>query len=269
MKFSLSMITALLLSCTTHQGDKKFQKPKEAFYTQNQNERQKGEVYVPEGAGPFPGIVLVHGGGWYSRDYRDMNSIAKSLAGHGFVVYNINYRFAPEHLHPAPIDDLKTALTYFKKNAADFKLDTKRIGLWGYSSGGHIVSDYALTFAHDEAYKIQAVVAGGAPFDFTWYDQSPIINKYMGGFRDKKLSEYYAASPMYKITRGAPPFFLYHARNDKLVEYAQAMAFEARLKSFDVPVNHHEIGWWGHATAFMFSEAAVVAGVNFLEGKLK
>lgn len=192
-----------------------------------------------------------------------MNSIAVSLASHGFVVYNINYRLAPEFKHPAPIEDLGEALKFFKAHAIEYKLDSERIGLWGYSCGSHISAYYALTNP-----GIKAVVAGGSPMDFTWYPHSPIISKYMGKERDEMLDEYFDASPMYKVTSKAPPFFLYHAENDKLVEFAQSSAFEAQLKKHRVPVKLHKIGWWGHATAFIFSEESVIKGVNFLKKSL-
>ena len=268
MKSLLTLATMLLLSCTTHTGDQKYSKTVNAFYTPENTERQKGDLYIPEGAGPFPGVVLVHGGGWDSRSLDDMNSIAKSLASHGFVVYNINYRLSPEFHHPAPIDDLGVALKFFRDNSTKYKLDPKRIALWGYSCGSHISAFYALTHAKDPELKVQAVVAGGSPMDFTWYPHSPIISKYMGKQRDEMLEQYFAVSPMYMVTKEAPPFFLYHAEDDKLVEFAQSAAFEAQLKKHNVPVELHKIGWWGHATAFIFSEQSVIKGIDFLKKRL-
>ena len=268
MKILIPLIALFFASCTTYSGKVKYLKLDNNYYTLEKTEREMGQVYIPEGKGPFPGVIILHGGGWNSRSYEDMNSVAHSVASHGFVVYNINYRLVPKHLHPAPIIDLQNALIHFKANHQQFKLDPKRIGLWGYSAGGHIVSYFALVHAKDENLKVQAVVAGGTPFDFTWYPESPIISKYMGDYRDKMLDQYFEASPMYKITADAPPFYLYHARNDKLVEFAQSTAFEAKLRAAKVPVKRHAISWWGHATAFVFSEKAVVKGIEFLQEKL-
>lgn len=268
MNALLLALSFLFISCTTNLGDNHYRLIKNSYYTSAKEERQMGEVYIPTGQGPFPGVVLVHGGGWNSRSLSDMNSVAQSLASHGFVVYNINYRLAPKHLHPAPIIDLENALIFFKNHAKEYNLNPKRIGLWGYSSGGHITSYYALIHAKDKERKVQAVVAGGTPFDFTWYPNSPIFNKYMGGHRDKMLTQYFDASPAFKISSEAPPFYLYHAEEDKLIEFAQSTSFEAKLRAANVPVERHDIGWWGHATAFVFSEEAVVEGINFLKKKL-
>src|SRR5687768_8521342 len=51
---------------------------------------QAADIYVPEGPGPFPGVVMVHGGGWNARDRSDMASTSKDLAARGYVVANID-----------------------------------------------------------------------------------------------------------------------------------------------------------------------------------
>lgn len=254
-------------SCASYMGKEKYEIKEKVFYTQALNERQMGAIFIPKKNGPLPGVILIHGGGWNSRSYEDMNSVAKSLASHGYTVFNINYRFAPKDLHPAPINDLTLAMDYFKAHASELKLDPSRIALWGYSAGGHIASYYALTNSNSSS-NVQAVVSGGAPYDFTWYPYSPIIKKYMGDYRDKCLNAYIEASPVFKITESAPPFFLYHAIEDKLVEFAQSTSFEARLKTFNIPVERHQVSWWGHATTFIFSNASVKKGIQFLEKHL-
>lgn len=265
MKFLL--LVFFLTGCASYKGDIPF-KTEEFYYTEARDVRQSGEAYIPQKGENLPGVIMVHGGGWDSRDYSDNRSIAKSLASHGFTVININYRFPPKHLHPAPIEDLGTALRWFKKNAAHYKLDPNRIGVWGYSAGGHIVSLYALqNIGTPDA--VQAVVAGGTPFDLTWYTHSPIIGPYIGGFRDEKLEAYFAASPAWNIKKNAPPFFIYHAQKDKLVEYQQATSFEARMLREGNSIKRYRVPFWGHANAFIFSDRAVEKGVKFLKKKLK
>lgn len=257
-----------IASCTSYPGPQKYKVLKNVQYGQEGKSELIGEVYIPQQEKKAPGVLLVHGGGWRSGSYKDMRSIAHSLAGHGFVVFNINYHLNKSFRHPSPIKDLSFALDHFKENAKKYNLQKDNIGLWGYSSGGHTVTYFALTNAGTEN-AVQAVVAGGTPFDFTWYPKSPYIKSYMGFYRDAGLEAYYEASPAYKVTEKAPPFFLYHAKKDDLVEHAQSTAFEARLKRHNIPVTRHDIGFWGHTTAFIFSTKAVVKGIEFLEEVLK
>lgn len=257
----------ILASCSSYRGDLSYQKEKNLFYSVSKDERQQGDIYVPEGPGPFPGVILVHGGGWKTRDREDMNSIAESLAENGFVVFNINYRFSPKDKHPAPIDDLQSAVVYFKTNAEKFKFSAGKLALWGYSSGGHTVSYYALTRAADQNLKVSAVVSGGAPYDFTWYPHSPYIKSYTGYYRDENLKFYFDASATTKITKEAPPFFLYHGEKDRLVEWTQMTSFAAKLKSEKIEVKSHSIKFWDHAMAFAMVDEPVELGIKFLKKK--
>lgn len=265
MKYILYTLLFLISSCATYQGKINYSVQNDLLYNSIEypDDRSRADLYIPEGDGVFPGVIVVHGGGWKSRTKSDMDEVSESLASHGFVVLNINYRLAPKYQHPAPIDDLEEALKYFKENSQKFKLDPKRIALWGYSSGGHTVSLFALTRA-----KVQAVVSGGAPYDLTWYTHSPYVKAYTGRYRDEAFKEYIDASPAYRITKSAPPFFLYHAIKDNLVEHSQATAFEAKLMMNGTPVERYDIEFWGHGFAFAFSREAIEKGVQFLQEKL-
>lgn len=270
MKLGFILTSLIFLSsCATYHGKEKFKRFPDISYNGKNDQRHLSEVLIPEGKGPFPGVVVVHGGGWRSRKYSDMNSIAESLASHGFVVININYRFSPKFRHPAPIEDLQEALLFFKQKASDYKLDINKIGLWGYSSGGHTVSYYGITRNHLENLKVQAIVSGGAPYDFTWYPKSPYIRGYLGKYRNQMLKEYFEASPSNLVIEGLPPFFLYHAEGDTLVELAQATSFEAKLRAKNVKVKRYDIPFWGHVSGFILSDEAVKRGILFLEKELK
>lgn len=198
-----------------------------------------------------------------------MDRIAVSLATQGFTVLNINYRLSPKHTHPAPIKDLEMAIRFFKANSNKFKLNKDKIGLWGYSSGGHTVSYYALTRAKDSNLSVNAVVSGGAPYDFTWYPRDPNLKKYIGQYRDEALFAYEKAGATTKVNSSAPPFFLYHAKNDDIVEFHQMPSFEADLKLNEIPVKTYTVNFWGHVGTFLFSRKAIEKGVNFLIKHLK
>lgn len=91
----------------------------------------------------------------------------------------------------------------------------------------------------------------------------------MGAYRDEAFNEYWQASPSLIVTENSPAFFLYHGIEDRLVEHAQAAAFEARLKEKKVEVQRHSVTFLGHANTFIFSEEAVEKALAFLDRKLK
>ncbi|HEX3120941.1 MAG TPA: alpha/beta hydrolase, partial [Candidatus Acidoferrum sp.] len=79
----------------------------------------KLDAHIPEGAGPFRGAILVHGGGWIGGDKQQyITYIFKPLADANFVWISINYRLAPKFIFPAPADDVELAIQYVRKNAA-------------------------------------------------------------------------------------------------------------------------------------------------------
>ena len=97
------------------------------------------DAFVPKSDGEHPAVLVVHGGAWRSGDRKQLRGYATALAERGFVCFAIDYRLAPQHKFPAQIDDCRTAVKWVRDHAADFKVDSKRLGAIGYSAGGHLV----------------------------------------------------------------------------------------------------------------------------------
>jgi acetyl esterase/lipase len=98
-------------------------------------------IYQPEGAGPFPVIVDVHGGAWVRGDvdrgeHAHMN---RSLAAMGMVVVAIDFRQSERNHYPDSVADVNFALRWVRAHAAEFNGASRRIGALGSSSGGHLV----------------------------------------------------------------------------------------------------------------------------------
>jgi len=104
------------------------------------------DVYQPVGKGPRPAVLLLHGGGLTDTGGKwQMNGIAAKLAKRGYVVVNATYRTAPAYPYPVPMDDVKAALAWMKKDGAKYGIDRRRIATFGYSAGGYLASLIALT----------------------------------------------------------------------------------------------------------------------------
>ena len=106
-------------------------------YAQAGGESLKLDAYVPAGRGPFPAVIFVHGGGWSGGDKMGGNDpLFAPVAKRGMAWFTINYRLAPKHNYPAPVEDIHAAIRWVKANANRFNIDPNRIALVGESAGG-------------------------------------------------------------------------------------------------------------------------------------
>ncbi|RJQ76640.1 alpha/beta fold hydrolase [Pseudonocardiaceae bacterium YIM PH 21723] len=125
---------------------------------------QVGELYLPEGDGPFPVVVLIHGGYWTAMwDRRQVTALADDLVRRGYAVWNVEYRRVgdPGGGWPGTFDDISAAIDAV--DGLDAALDTGDVTLVGHSAGGHL----AAWAAHRDAPKITpvAVVTLAAALD--------------------------------------------------------------------------------------------------------
>jgi acetyl esterase len=96
-------------------------------------------LYRPNGIGPFPAALQVHGGAWVNKDRTDNDFIARALAETGIVIASIDFRMPPEAPYPASIADINLATRWLKANAGEFRSRAEWVGSFGTSSGGHQV----------------------------------------------------------------------------------------------------------------------------------
>lgn len=106
------------------------------------------DVHIPEGTGPRPVVLYVHGGGFriLSKDTHWVMALA--FARKGYLVFNIDYRLAPAHPFPAAIEDASHALRWVARNAHEFGGDPSRLILAGESAGANLVTSLALATSY-------------------------------------------------------------------------------------------------------------------------
>lgn len=217
----------------------------------------KLDAYVPEGSGPFPAVILVHGGGWTGGDKSGgpkkayIAPMHEPLARAGFAWFSINYRLAPQHRYPACIDDVETAIRWVKRHASEYRLDPKRIAISGESAGGHLVA-LAVVRA-DESTRLAAVVPFYGAFDLV--SRAPPGEPLMRNFSallgrthadEAALALLREASPLAHVKPGLPPFLLVHGNADNVVPYDQSLKLQARLKAAGVRCDLLTIEQGGH-----------------------
>ena len=97
------------------------------------------DAFVPKDDGVHPAILVVHGGAWRSGDRKQLRGYASALARRRFVCFAIDYRLAPRDKFPAQIEDCREAVKWIRANSAVYHVDPGKLGVIGYSSGGHLV----------------------------------------------------------------------------------------------------------------------------------
>jgi len=99
-----------------------------------------GDLYLPKGAGPFPALVGVHGGGWVQGARGQFQHWGRYLAARGIALFAISYRFAKtgQKTFPHAVQDVLAAIQFVRGNAKQFNLAADRIGVFGHSAGGNL-----------------------------------------------------------------------------------------------------------------------------------
>lgn len=224
------------------------------------------DFYQPSSQKPTPAVLLIHGGGWSKSERRsDMTGIAKDLAKRGYFVMNTTYRLAPGWKFPAQAEDMAEALRYMRRNAKELNIDTRRLGTFGYSAGGHLSALAGL----DPKNRVKAIVAGGAPSDLSFWPDGELTGQLMGGPVKGNEAAYRGASPVTYVTPGSPPVFIYHGSKDTLVPVEHPKAFIGVLEKNKV---EHEVYWVegkSHILTHLFSVDAVPEAIAFLDKHLK
>ncbi len=234
----------------------------------------------------LPGVLLVHGGGWASGDKWAVATYGKSLAERGIVAVAINYRHAPDYKFPTQVDDCRAALVWMADHADDFQLDKNRIGMFGYSAGGHLScmigtlcdaqwQEIAATTEWSEEdprwQRIPAIcgiVGGGAPCEFR---DMPIDNTaiayFLGGSRREIPQIYLAASPASHASSGDVPTLFFHGTRDLIVPIASSQVLYNAQKEAGVNSRFVSIDGLGHMLTFLHP-TAIKETVEFFVSEL-
>ncbi len=223
-------------------------------------------LYRPAGGGPFPSVVLVHGGAWNNKDRTDGQSTALDLCNAGILVLSLDFRNAPEAPYPASLQDINLGIRWLKAHAKDLGTSPDRIGLYGTSSGGHQVLVSALR-AEDPRYcahalpeapetdaKVSFVIAGwGVLYPWDRYNMAKAqgkadMLKSHHTFFGESEAAHVEATPALILERGEkvhlPPAMQFQGDKDEWTSVAQAerlgAAWRARGGQMDVGIYEGE-----------------------------
>lgn len=194
-------------------------------------------------------IVICPGGGYgHLADVKEGSDVAVWLNSLGVTGIVLKYRLSPRYRHPAPLLDAQRAIRLARSHAADWKLDPQRIGILGFSAGGHLASTAGTHFdqgdpdAADPIDKLSCrpdlmvlcypVISLTSP-----YTHVGSRNNLLGANADPKLLE--MLSNEKHVTRETPPTFLFHTSGDMGVPAENSLMFYMALRVRGVPAELH------------------------------
>jgi alpha-L-fucosidase 2 len=223
------------------------------------------DAHIPEGSGPFPAVVIVHGGAWVTGDRRrSVEPLFQPLSEAGFAWFSISYRLAnvadPKStpaiaasaaLLGGAIDDVRAAVAYVRAHASEYNIDPHRIALIGESAGAQLAAMAALKPPRNAS--VQAVVAFYCPSDLVALVQTmPLIpdsvRRAVKGTPFEALLEAYLRelSPINWVREDAPPFLLIHGTADPIVPFGQSVELCSALRKTGATCQLYGVDGAGH-----------------------
>lgn len=195
-------------------------------------------VYTPEGDGPFPVLVYIHGGGWVIATIDTYDSSARALCNAAkAVVLSVEYRKGPEHKFPAAHEDCFAAYQWALKNAAEINGDARHVDVAGESAGGNMAVAVALMARDRKAPMPKHILSvypvaqlGGSTPSIEKYAMAKPLNKPMLAW----FGEHYMKTPadakdpnlgiLSADLKGLPPTTIVAAQIDPLLSEGKMLA---------------------------------------------
>lgn len=220
------------------------------------------EVFLPpKGNATGQAVVICPGGGYRGVAYDiEGTEIAKFLNTKGIAGFVLKYRMpgaeSVEVRNEAPLQDAKRALRTVRANAEKWNVSENKIGVMGFSAGGHLASTLGTHFNHEDTFEpLNHIDSISARPDFMILVY-PVItmkdphthqgskNNLLGENPDEEIVEYYSNET--QITPDTPPTFLIHATDDDAVPVENSLLFYQALKDNNIPAEMHIYPEGGH-----------------------
>lgn len=209
------------------------------------------DLYVPEGGGPFPTVIVIHGGGWIDGDKVDWAPEAIDLADAGFVAVTPNFRTATENPYPAALQDLQLVVTWLRSNAGAYSIDGANIGALGGSSGAHLAALLAMKGKGSQASgsRIAAAASWSGRMDLT-LEKTRNIERFLGCPYTSCPRTWKDASPYFNVDTTDPALYIANSTME-VVPVAHATNMADKLQRKGVPYLLRLIEGTKHSRAYV------------------
>jgi acetyl esterase/lipase len=283
-KVFYAVATLFLLSAVSRAADPpEVTKSYDLLYASHGGTELKLDLVQPAGAGPFPAVLVIHGGAWREGGKEENHKLLTDFARRGYVAASPQYRFAPKDRFPAQILDVKAAVRWLRANAKDLRVDAEHFGAMGFSAGAHLALMLGLTGPEDgfegdaagsaPSSRVQAVVSFFAPTDLADPKLSEfgrsLVRDFLGGTAAEKPAAARKSSPVTYVSRGDAPVLIFQGTKDPLVPYTQAVKLTEALTAAGVPGRVELLVGSGHGWQGEEFERTMEETFEFFDRNLK
>jgi acetyl esterase/lipase len=203
---------------------------------------------VPPGRGTGTAVIVCPGGAYahLSMD-KEGEQVARWLNSIGVTAFVLKYRLGPKYHHPIELGDAQRAIRAVRSKAAEYRVMPDRIGIMGFSAGGHLASTAGTHFDAGNPGAPDPIDRAGSRPDFLVLCYPVIsfgpfahrgsLQMLLGDNPDPKLVE--NLSNELQVTAQTPPAFLFHTTEDRTVPVENSVMFYSALRKAGVPAEIH------------------------------
>jgi len=171
-------------------------------YKNSDGRSLKCDIYFPvDFSRKYPGIILVHGGGWISGSKENERFLAQELASKGYVVMAINYSLSDDAKYPAAVEDIEDALKFLKKNRKEFFLNKNKIAIGGNSAGAQLATLVGVKSIIQAIVNIDGIVS----FIHPESEEGSYATYWFGASKSQNFKLWKEASPLEYVGKRTPP----------------------------------------------------------------
>jgi acetyl esterase/lipase len=203
---------------------------------------------APQDKASGAAVVICPGGGYgHLAMVKEGEQVAQWLNARGITAFVLKYRLGPRYHHPTELGDAARAMRMVRAGAAEFGISPDRIGIWGFSAGGHLASTVGTHFdtgdpkASDPIDRVSCrpdfMILAYPVISFTEYVHEGSRRMLLGDHPDPKLIE--LLSNEKQVTAWTPPTFLFHTDSDRTVPAENSVLFYLALRKAHVPAEMH------------------------------
>jgi acetyl esterase/lipase len=244
-----------------------------------EQDRPHLEIFSGYGPAPHTAVIVCPGGGYTHLAYeKEGTRIAEWLNLRGITAFVLTYRLAPRYHYPEPILDGYRSVRWVRAHAEQYHVASDRIGMWGFSAGGHLVGMVGTHFDDGNPQAADPVdrLSDRPDFVISSYgglSLQPGIAKpgamgaLMGDHSSPELKN--ELSPDMHVTSRTPPYFLFATTNDQSVPVLSAVSFYTALVRAGVPAEMHIFQQGPHGTALGQSYFELADWPHLLENWLR